>query len=245
MKPQKKIPETDAIFEHVASANQAADSDDKVLRISMDSKAKVKIGSLSRGGKARALAAKQADDHDDHWDAVLVPFGILDVVDSQLWIYFGQSAETSDFIVDCLEAWWQAHQHDYAGIEALAIDLDGGSALRSNRTQFIKRMAQFCQDTGLRVKLIYYPPYHSKYNPIERCWAALENYWNGTLLTTVEEALQWASHMTWNGFEPLVHLVEGIYDKQISVPKAELETYEQQWQRSEQLPKWDVTVTPR
>ena len=101
MKPQKKLPETDAIFENVDQANRAADAAPQTLRISIDSKAKVKIGNLSRGGKARTLEAKQADDHDDHWEAVLVPFGILDVEGSQLSIYFGQSAETSDFIVDC------------------------------------------------------------------------------------------------------------------------------------------------
>ncbi|MEM9907057.1 MAG: ISAzo13 family transposase, partial [Cyanobacteria bacterium P01_D01_bin.44] len=178
MKPQKKIPETDAIFENVAQANQTADADPKTLRLSIDSKAKVKIGNLSRGGKARILEAHKADDHDDHWDAVLVPFGILDVLGNQLSIYFGQSAETSDFIVDCLEAWWHEYQGYYPDTDILAIDLDGGSAVRSNRTQFIKRMVQFVQMTRLSVHLIYYPPYHSKYNPVERCWATLENYWN-------------------------------------------------------------------
>ena len=244
MKPQKKLPETDAIFENVADAFQVADADPNTLRLSIDSKAKVKIGNLSRGGKARALEAKKADDHDDHWEAILVPFGILDVGNDQLAIYFGQSAETSDFIVDCLEAWWDDYQEYYPDINSLAIDLDGGSAVRSNRTQFIKRMVQFVETTKLSVHLIYYPPYHSKYNPIERCWAALENYWNGTLLTSVEEALQWAANMTWNGFEPVVHLVEGIYEKNITVPKEELEPYEQQWQRSEDLPKWDVVIVP-
>ena len=228
----------------MAQAHQAADQNPAVLRLSIDSKAKVKIGNLSKGGKARRLNAHQADDHDDHWHSVLVPFGILDVLGSQLWLYFGQSAETSDFIVDCLLAWWQAHRQDYPEVEELAIDLDGGSAIRSNRTQFIKRMAQFCQTTGLKVHLIYYPPYHSKYNPIERCWAALENYWNGALLTTVEAALQWASNMTWNGLKPLVQLVDGVYQKQITVPKEELKAYEQQWQRSEHLPKWDITIVP-
>ena len=78
VKPQKKIAETDAIFRNVAEANQVSDANPKVLRLSIDSKAKVKIGNLSRKGKARTLKAKQADDHDDHWEAVLVPFGILD-----------------------------------------------------------------------------------------------------------------------------------------------------------------------
>ena len=244
MKPQKKIPETDAIFENVADANQVADAAPNTLRISIDSKAKVKIGNLSRGGKARTLEAKKADDHDDHWEAVLVPFGILDVGSDQLAIYFGQSAETSDFIVDCLEAWWDDYQEYYPDIDSLAIDLDGGSAVRSNRTQFIKRMVQFVDTTKLSVHLIYYPPYHSKYNSIERCWAALEHYWNGAILDTVEAALQWASNMKWQGFTPIVEFVETIYPKGVKLSADELTPFSEQWQRSETLPKWDVTIVP-
>ncbi|MCC3501286.1 MAG: transposase [Microcoleus sp. PH2017_15_JOR_U_A] len=44
------------------------------------------------------------------------------------------------------------------------------------------RIIELSQAIGLRIRLIYYPPYHSKYNPIERCWAALEHYWNGAIL---------------------------------------------------------------
>ena len=157
----------------MAQAHQAADQNPAVLRLSIDSKAKVKIGNLSRKGKARRLKALQADDHDDHWQAVLGPFGILNVASSQLSVYFGQSAETSAFIVDCLLDWWQAHPHQYPDIRELALDLDGGSAVRSNRTQFIKRLVQFVQTTGLRVRLIYYPPYHSKYNPFAKRAAGL------------------------------------------------------------------------
>ena len=78
----------------------------------MDSKAKVKIGNLSRGGKGRTLKAQEADDHDHEYEAILVPFGILNTQSDQLSIYLGQSAETSDFIVDCLEAWWTENQAD-------------------------------------------------------------------------------------------------------------------------------------
>ena len=157
----------------MTQAHQAADQKPAVLRLSIDSKAKVKIGNLSRNGKARRLKARQAADHDEHWEAVLVPFGILNVASGQLSLYFGQSAETSDFIVDCLLDWWQVHQHQYSDIRELALDLDGGSAVRSNRTQFIKRLVQFVQTTGLRVRLIYYPPYHSKYNPFAKRAAGL------------------------------------------------------------------------
>uniref|UniRef100_UPI00148394C7 ISAzo13-like element transposase-related protein n=1 Tax=Leptolyngbya sp. BC1307 TaxID=2029589 RepID=UPI00148394C7 len=124
------------------------------------------------------------------------------------------------------------------------IDLDNGPAVKSQRTQFIKRMAQFAQREQMKIRLVYYPPYHSKYNPIERCWAALENYWHGAILDTVETALRWAANMTWNGFEPMVELVEATYPKGVKVTKDELEPFEQQWQRSETLPKWDVTIVP-
>ena len=244
MKPHKKVPETEAIFANVAEANVAADADPKVLRLSIDSKAKVAIGNLSRGGRARILEPRQADDHDHYREATLVPFGILDVKGEQLSIYFGQSAETSDFIVDCLEDWWQTHRAAYRDIEEWVIDLDNGPAVKSQRTQFIKRMAQFAQREQMKIRLVYYPPYHSKYNPIERCWAALENYWNGAILDSVEAALRWAANMTWNGFEPIVELVDATYQKGVKVAKDELAPFEQQWQRSETLPKWDVTIVP-
>ena len=244
IKPLKKIPETEAIFANVAQANQAADNQTKSLRISLDSKAKVKIGNLSREGKARYIEPLKADDHDSEWTAVLVPLGILDVRGERLSIYFGQSAETSDFVADCLELWWQENQAIYPGLEELVIDLDGGAATRSNRTQFIKRMVEFARKTQWQIRLIYYPPYHSKYNPIERCWAVLENYWNGAILDSIDAALNWASNMTWKGIKPLVHLVEGTYEKGVKVLAKELEQLQPFWQRSETLPKWDVTVLP-
>ncbi len=94
------------IFANVPRENKISDQKENCLRISIDSKAKVKIGNLSRGGKARQFEPLKADDHDNEWTHVLVPFGILDVKRDNLSIYFGQSAETSDFVMDCLERWW-------------------------------------------------------------------------------------------------------------------------------------------
>ena len=65
-------------------------------------------------------------------------------------------------------------------------------------------MVEFAQKTQGQIRLIYYPPYHSKYNPIEWCWSVLENYWNGAILDSIDAALNWASNMTWKGIKPLV-----------------------------------------
>ncbi len=97
---------------------------------------------------------------------------------------------------------------------------------------------------GLRIRLIYYPPYHSKYNPIEHCWAALEQFWNGAILDSVEAALNWTANMRWKRLKPIVRWVETLYYKGIKVCEDELEQYQPFWHRSETLPKWDITIVP-
>ena len=89
------------------------------------------------------------------------------------------------------------------------------------------------------------PPYHSKYNPIERVWGILEEHWNGTLLTDLDVAMKWAKTVTWNGQHPgeVVHL-DRVYQKGIRVSKQEMREVNAHIKRSEALPKWDVTITP-
>jgi hypothetical protein len=244
-RPQKKIKQTDAIFAHVAAAHERAEASEDTLRISIDTKAKVHVGDFSRGGEARGAEPVQARDHDMKPTATMVPFGILEVLSGVLTILFGTSCLTSDFVVDCLELWWRERRKHLPGIKRLLIDLDNGPETSSRRTQFIKRMVEFADAFGVVVELVYYPPYHSKYNPIERCWGILEQHWNGTLLGSVEAVLGWAGTMTWKGQSPDVHLIAGEYERGVRVAPAELKPYEARLQRSETLPKWSVIITPR
>ena len=241
-KPVKKIKETDAIFENVKRANREADEDPACLRVSLDSKAKVKIGEFSRGGKSRDEKTRKALDHDMQAKATLVPCGILEVASCLLTIVFGTSYETSDFVVDCLQQWWDQRKAFYPHIRKLAINLDNGPQIASNRTQFIKRMVGFADRNNLEIELIYYPPYHSKYNPIERCWGILEMHWNGTLLDTIETALGWASSMTWKGIRPVVQLLSRTYQTGVRLTKAALRPFEERIRRSKALPRWSAFI---
>lgn len=243
-KPVKKIKEVDEIFENVWELNRQSDEDPESLRISVDAKAKVNISEFSRNGKSRDREAKKAADHDMNPESKLVPYGILNVFSGLLTIFFGTSCETSDFIVDCIEIWWDQTKESYMNIKELVINLDNGPNSASGRTQFIRRMTEFADKTGLQIRLVYYPPYHSKYNPIERCWGRLEEHWNGELLDSVNKAINWAGTMTWKGIKPVVHLLEKIYEKGIRLTKKEMKPYESKIQRSKSLPKWDVIIDP-
>jgi hypothetical protein len=204
----------------------------------------VKIGEFSRGGVGRGATAVQAADHDMHPDAILVPAGILEVQAKQLNIVFGMSRDTSDFIADTLELWWANRRQVYGDVRRLQIDLDNGPEIASSRTQFMKRLVEFSDRHQLTVELAYYPPYHSKYNPVERCWGILENHWNGTLLNTVETAVAWAKTMTWRGIRPIVHCLDQIYEKGVTVIKADFQPIADRLQRSPTLPKWSLIIQP-
>lgn len=243
-KPRKKIPEVDEIFENVWAVNRQSDTNPASLRLSLDAKAKLAIGEFSRHGKSRGRDAKKAADHDMHAALKLVPYGILHVITGHLTIVFGTSYETSDFIVDCLELWWEQHRHDYTHITELVLNLDNGPNSASGRTQFIRRMTEFSDRTGLRIRLAYYPPYHSKYNAIERCWGILEEHWNGEILDSIDKAINWASTMTWKGINPLILLCERAYEKGVRLTKKAMKPYEARLERSTSLPKWDVAISP-
>ena len=86
--------------------------------------------------------------------------------------------------------------------------------------------------------------YHSKYNPIERCWGILEQHWNGALLRDVETMLAWAKSMTWKGLKPIVNLSQEIYQKGISLTKKEMKEIERRLERNPNLPKWDILIRP-
>lgn len=244
-KPLKKIKETDAIFDNLDAVNRASDDREDSLRISIDTKAKVDLCDSSRGGTSRCKKAVQADDHDLGDKSKLVPLGILDVMSGLLTIIFGVSFETSDFIVDGIEQWWLSNKDQYHLIKQLVINLDNGPHNSSHRTQFMKRLTEFADKNNLEIVLAYYPPYHSKYNPIERCWGILENHWNGTLLNTLETTLEWAKTMTWKGLEPVVEVLESIYKKGVRIGKKVFQSIADRITRHLLLPKYYVTIQPQ
>ena len=206
----------------------------------MDTKAAVKIGDFSRGGKTRL--ERKASDHDFTPKATLTPFGLLLPGFDELSICFTPSVVTADFIVDTLEQWWGTTRQRFPQVTTLVINQDNGPENNSHRTQFLKRIVEFAHTERLFVRLAYYPPYHSKYNPIERCWGCLENYWNGEILDEIETALNFAKTMSWNGKHPEVTLTTKTYAKGVRLTRKEMGLIEARVERLPKLEKWFVDI---
>jgi hypothetical protein len=203
----------------------------------------VKIGEFSRGGLTRG--DNQASDHDMGCKEKYVPCGIVDEESGALHITFGSSYKTSDFIVDVLEAKWAAlDAQDKAATSLIQIKMDNGPESSGKRTQFLHRMVQLADNIQKPIQLLYYPPYHSKYNPIERCWGILELKWNGAKLLDAETMVEWAKRMTWKGIHPVVELSRKLYQKGISLGKAAMQAIEERLERHPALPKYDIVIKP-
>jgi hypothetical protein len=239
----KKVPQTDAIFEELSRVNPQADEAPDTLRLSLDAKAAVHVGPFSRRGRSRTKT--QAADHDFKPEATLTPFGIFLPEYDDLTLYMARSKVTSDFIVDRLRDWWEFHKIRFPEVTKLVLNLDNGPENHSRRTQFLKRMVGFARQYRLDIDLAYYPPYHSKYNPIERCFGILELHWNGVLLDSVEAVLGYAETMSWKGGHPEVVLVEAEYSTGVKLGREEMDALESAITRLPTLEKWFVSIPGR
>jgi transposase len=239
----KKIAQTDAIFDQVHKVNQDADADETRLRISLDAKAPLRMGLFARGGLNRVVV--KGLDHDFHGKTPqITPFGIYLPQHGELYLYFTATKVTSDFIVDCLTDFWTTVRDRYPLVTTLVINLDNGPENHSRRTQFMQRITQFVDHFQLAVQLAYYPPYHSKYNPVERVWGFLEQHWNGSLLDSIETILNFARTFSFRQVKPAVKFVAKPYYVGAKLTQKQMRCLEQRFQRLTGLSKWFVLILP-
>jgi transposase len=129
--------------------------------------------------------------------------------------------------------------------QTLVINQDNGQENNSRRTQFMKRIVDFSTSSQLNLQLAYYPPYHSKYNPIERCFGWLEQHWNGSLLETVETVLKFAQNLSFKGKNPVVRLIKKVYSKGVKLTRRAMAEIESCISRFPNLKKWFVEIFPQ
>jgi hypothetical protein len=220
--------------------NEEADQQETMLRISCDAKAAVKVGDFSRRGASRI--GVEAADHDFKPDEVVIPYGIFVPKLDELSLYLCRSKVTADCIVDCLNDWWEKTKPHFPTVTLLVINQDNGPENHSRRTQYMKRILEFVDAHQIDVRLAYYPPYHSKYNPVERCWGVLEQHWNGSLLSDLQAVVGFARSMTWHGHSPIVQVVNQTYSTGRRLTQALMRDVEAQLARFESLGRWFIDI---
>ncbi|BBO83143.1 hypothetical protein DSCO28_37090 [Desulfosarcina ovata subsp. sediminis] len=188
---------------------------------------------------------QKASDHDFEPEQKLVPFGIFIPERCESHFWFSAGPVTADFMADRLQELWTNLHKRFPALDKLVINADNGPESNGQRTQWLKRLVEFSDANNIEIELAYYPPYHSKYNPVERLWGVLENHWRGELLTSIDKALGLARTMTYRGVGPsTVRLVRRIYRKGVRLTKKQMAPIEKRLQRLQGLEKWFITICP-
>lgn len=238
----KKLPETDAIFARLAQVNPAADADATVLRLSVDAKATIPIGLFARGGYSRLTV--KAWDHDFQPTEKVTPLGVFLPQYNELFLFLVSGALTADTIVDCIRDTWVSIAERFSTVQTLMLNLDNGPENHSRRTQFMHRLTALADECQLTIELAYYPPYHSKYNPVERVWGVLEQHWNGSLLDSISTVVQLAKTMTYKHVHPVVKQLTKTYATGVKLTHKAMTELEQRFERLVGLEKYFVRIAP-
>ena len=138
--------------------------------ISIDCKKKERLGNLSRGAQCLCTDSIDVLDHDyEHLsEGKVVPHGIYDLNTKTGYITVGVSSETAEFVFDNLMWWWTEYGiHQYPDAESILLLCDAGGANSYRHHVFKYWMLEFAKQTGVSLVICHYPPYASKWNPIE------------------------------------------------------------------------------
>lgn len=239
--------ERDAQFENI-SVIQAAYIALGYPIISMDTKKKEYLGNLYRDGCLYTTEVIKVFDHDySHLaEGVVIPFTIYDLTQNKAYVYIGTSKDTAQFVCDCLRHWW-THYGKAAYPEApsiLALADSGGS--NSYRHYIFKQELQnLADELGVEIRMAHYPPYCSKWNPVEhRVFPHMTRAMEGVIFTShelVKELIETTSTKT--GLQVTAHIVTKVYETDRKVANDFKDSMPIIF--DERLGKWNYCAVPR
>jgi len=184
--------------------------------ISFDTKKKENLGNFYRAGHLYTKEELHAYDHDfnSFAEGVIIPHGIYDLQHNLGYIHIGTSKDTSQFACDCLRSWWLDHgRFLYPNATAILALCDGGGSNGSRHSIFKEDLQQLADELGVEIRIAHYPPYCSKYNPIEhRLFPHVTRACQGVLFTSVNLVKQLIEKTTTSkGLKVFVKIIETIY----------------------------------
>ena len=162
--------------------------------VSIDTKKKELLGKFFRAGKLECKDTILVNDHDfpSAADGKLIPHGILDLSKNLGSIHLNTSHDTSEFACESLELWWREEgKAAYPNATTLLVLCDGGGSNSSTAFVFKQDLQALADRLGIEIRVAHFPPYCSKFNPIEhRLFPHVTRALQGVVLESVEIAKQ-------------------------------------------------------
>ena len=250
-KAQKKVtmgshPDRNAQFENIARLKKEY-LDAGLPVISIDSKKKELLGNFYRDGVIETQATIAVNDHDfsSQGEGTLIPHGIYDVGKNLGYLHLNTSHDTTELACDSIEAWWQQHgRQQYPDAKKLLILCDGGGSNSASKYVFKEDLQALVNRLGLEIRVAHYPPYCSKYNPIEhRLFPHVTRACKGVIFQTPEiaqHAMEKAGTTT--GLKVVVGWLNKVYETGRKYAAGFKKTMKIVFDNY--LPKWNYSAVP-
>ena len=247
--PMRDCTERDTQFRHIQEILPRALKDSGIVVLSIDTKKKEMIGNFKRGGKVWCQGIPQSFDHDFETfsNGTAVPHGIYDMKENTAYLTLGISHDTSEFVCDNVARVWSRHlSAKYANAHTILILCDGGGS-NSSRHHIVKQdFMGLANRLKMNIQIMHYPPYCSKYNPIEhRVFPHITREWSGAPLLNLRDFGNRAelAH-TRNGLKVIVDYNLNRYDTNRKVFTDYEDMRQRQITPDDILPKLNYTIRP-
>jgi len=218
----------------------------KLPVLSIDSKKKEMIGNFFREGKAFCRKALSVFDHDfkSFSDGIAIPHGIYDLVKNICYLSIGTSKDTAEFVRDNIEYHWHnSIKYDYPDAKKMLILCDGGGSNSSSHYIVKEQLKQLAENLQLEIIVAHYPPYCSKWNPIEhRAFSFISKKWQGVLFDNYDKIKDLAEETTTKtGFSVKAYINRKVYQTGKKASENFIKTMPVIF--NEYLPKWNYKLS--
>jgi len=215
--------------------------------VSMDTKKKERLGNLYRDGQLYTLEEVRTLDHDfvSYAEGIVIPHSIYDLKHNSGYINLGTSHDTSQFACDSLRNWWYNQGRAlYPEATALLILCDGGGSNSSRHYIFKEDLLKLANEIGLDIRIAHYPPYCSKYNPIEhRLFPHVTRACQGVVFENIELVKELMTQTsTTKGLTVTVEIVDKMYELKRKAADGFKDTMRIVFDKV--LPQWNYTAAP-
>lgn len=230
----------------IAEKEKFMDSDNPI--ISVDTKKKEQVGgNLHRDGSVYCTQAIEVSDHDyAHLaDLKIAPHGIYDIKQNKAHVNIGTSAETAGFVCDSIKNWWLTiGKNEYPKANEILMFCDSGGANSYRHHIFKSEMQKLVSEMNIPIKIVHYPPYASKWNPIEhRVFPHVTRALAGVPLNTVDEAKsRIESAKTKTGLKVTANIIHKTYETGKKAAKNFMQNLNIKF--GESVPKLNYTIYP-
>jgi hypothetical protein len=238
--------ERDAQFNHIAAVRRAAHARG-IPVFSVDTKKKEPLGTLHRPGQCYSSDVQYVYDHDYRYlaEGVLIPHGVYDDGDNTGFLTLGTSHETSAFICDAIAlAWEEDRRERYPKAKEIVLLFDAGGANAARSKRLKEDLFHLSERLGLRLHVLHYPPYTSKWNPIEhRLFSQVERSFRGVMLDSAQTALAAVERTTTaTGLRVTGRILEKVYALSQKCTQGFLQLFDKVIQPETTLGKWNYIV---